>query len=251
MGEDHKHPNDLPINREKEGDDLKHRVLGVGYLPSEYDAERAEWIKHGIVFDFAESVHDATKILLKEKYTCVAIRAEHITHEDISYLRETYPISMVILPHSYSVAEAHVCAHLSIIQYARASGHADIATLDGDTSLQQVLDIPPEQREALTIITVKDLSFCLEYRSVEVRGVEIELTEKEFDIFALLLTNPKKVFTHEMIMDAVWHEDISFYSPKAITTHISNLRKKLKTEPDVPEYIKSVRGVGYKFDIPT
>ena len=76
------------------------------------------------------------------------------------------------------------------------------------------------------------------------------MTEKEFDILALLLSNPKKVFSFEMIMDTVWHDDISFYSPKAITTHISNLRRKLKTAPDVPEYIKSVRGVGYKFEIP-
>lgn len=43
---------------------------------------------------------------------------------------------------------------------------------------------------------------------------------------------------------------ISFYSPKVITTHISNLRRKLKIAADVPEYIKSVRGVGYKFEIP-
>lgn len=85
---------------------------------------------------------------------------------------------------------------------------------------------------------------------MEIRGAEIELTEKEFDIFTLLLTNPRKVFTHEMIMDKVWNEDPSFYSPKAVTTHISNLRRKLKIASDVPEYIKSVRGVGYKFEIP-
>ena len=90
----------------------------------------------------------------------------------------------------------------------------------------------------------------MEHRSVEVRGKEIELTEKEFDIFALLLSNPKKVFTYEMIMDAVWHQDSSFYSTKTVTTHISNLRKKLRPEEDIPDYIKSVWGVGYKFDAP-
>ena len=40
------------------------------------------------------------------------------------------------------------------------------------------------------------------------------------------------------------------FGAKAVTTHISNLRRKLKTAPDVPEYIRSVRGVGYKFDVP-
>ena len=121
---------------------------------------------------------------------------------------------------------------------------------DSDDSLKYGLQIAAKEPEALTIVTVKDLSFCLEHRSVEIRGEEIPLTEKEFDILALLLSNPKKVFTHEMIMDAVWHEDISFYSSKAVTTHISNLRRKLKTAPDIPEYIKSVHGVGYKFCVP-
>ena len=229
---------------------MTYRVLGVGYSPKEYGAEKNEWLVHGIAFDFAESLEEAAKKLRTQDYVCVAIRSEQISHREITFLRGIKAISTVILPPAYSAAEAHICAHLSAIQYARAISMVSVAELDGDESLQRVLDMPADQREALTIITVKDLSFCLEYRSVEVRGVEVELTEKEFDIFALLLTNPKKVFTHEMIMETVWHEDISFYSPKAITTHISNLRKKLKTAPDVPDYIKSVRGVGYKFDIP-
>ena len=207
-------------------------------------------MKHDIVFDFAETVEDAAQKLREQNYVCIAIRSDQISPREIAALREIRPISTVILPPAYSAAEAHICAHLSAIQYVRATGMETVAELDGNESLQRVLDMPADQREALTIITVKDLSFCLEHRSVEVRGVEVELTEKEFDIFALLLTNPKKVFTHEMIMDAVWHEDVAFYSPKAVTTHISNLRRKLKTAPDVPVYIKCVRGVGYKFDTP-
>ena len=229
---------------------MEHNVLGLGYNPFEHEAERAEWLEHGIVFDFAPSVSAAIEMLQQREYVCIAIRSEKIVYEEIKSLHSICPIPTVILPCSYSAAEAHICAQLSIHQYARASGYTDTLHLDEDESLRHILDIPLNQREILTIVTVKDLSFCLEYRSVEVRGKEIMLTEKEFDIFALLLTNPKKVFTHEMIMNAVWHEDISFYSPKAITTHISNLRRKLKIAPDIPEYIKSVRGVGYKFEIP-
>lgn len=240
----------IGLGLRKEDDILKYSVLGLGYAPSEYDVERTEWMKHGIAFDFAGSLDDAAEKLRQQTYICIAIRSDQISQADIAALRAIRPIPTVILPPSYSAAEAHICAHLSAIQYMRATGLDDVAALGGDKSLQVALDMPSEQREALTIITVKELSFCLEYRSVEVRGVEVELTEKEFDILALLLTNPKKVFTHETIMDAVWHEDVSFYSPKAVTTHISNLRRKLKTAPDVPEYIKSVRGGGYKFDVP-
>ena len=78
----------------------------------------------------------------------------------------------------------------------------------------------------------------------------IELTAKEFDILALLITHPKRVFTYELIMELVWNEDHSYYSRKAVNNHVSNLRKKLKITPDSPDYIKSVVGVGYKFEVP-
>jgi DNA-binding response OmpR family regulator len=46
----------------------------------------------------------------------------------------------------------------------------------------------------------------------------------------------------------VWKEDCDFYSRKAIHNHISKLRKKLRFEPDLPNYIESVAGIGYKFE---
>lgn len=95
----------------------------------------------------------------------------------------------------------------------------------------------------------KKLYICLEYRFVSVRGQPIKLTVKEFDILALLIMHPKRVFTYEMIMDLVWHEDYTFYSRKAVNNHVSNLRKKLKIASDIPDYIKNVYGVGYKFEV--
>lgn len=108
---------------------------------------------------------------------------------------------------------------------------------------EKVVDQP------LTELREGDIYFCLEYRLVSVRGKEIELTAKEFDIFSLFIMNPKRVFTYEIIMDLVWNEDYTYYSRKAINNHISNLRKKLKVASDSPNYIKSIIGVGYKFDI--
>ena len=91
--------------------------------------------------------------------------------------------------------------------------------------------------------------FCLEQRLVTVRGQVIPLTVKEFEIFSLLIQNPKRVFTYEMLMDLVWNEDYTYYSRKAVNNHISNLFRKIKVSPDVPDYVKSVYGVGYKFEI--
>lgn len=104
--------------------------------------------------------------------------------------------------------------------------------------------------QPLTEIREGDLYFCLEHRLVTVRDQEIALTVKEFDILALLIMNPKRVFTYELISDLVWNEDYTFYSRKAINNHVSNLRKKLRIRPGDPDYIKSVTGIGYKFALP-
>lgn len=103
--------------------------------------------------------------------------------------------------------------------------------------------------EPFTEIRMGDLYFCQEQRLVYVGKQEIKLTAKEFDILALLITHPKRVFTYELIMELVWNEDYSYYSRKAVNNHVSNLRRKLKTTSDFPDYIKSIIGVGYKFEV--
>ena len=117
------------------------------------------------------------------------------------------------------------------------------------TIFREQYSISQQADQPLTEIQEDDLYFCLEQRLVIVRGQVIPLTVKEFEIFALLILNPKRVFTYEMLLDLVWHEDYTYYSRKAINNHVSNLRKKIKITPDLPDYVKSVYGVGYKFDI--
>ena len=107
-----------------------------------------------------------------------------------------------------------------------------------------------ENEGIFTEIHMGDLYICLEQRLVRVDGQVVNLTAKEFDILALLITHPQRVFTYELIMELVWDEDAACYSRKAVSNHVSNLRKKLKITPDGLEYIKNIVGVGYKFEIP-
>ncbi len=107
-----------------------------------------------------------------------------------------------------------------------------------------------QQRLPLTEFQEGDLHICLEYRRVIVHEQEIALTAKEFDILFILIMNPNQVFTYEIIMDLVWHEDYTYYSRKAINNHVCNLRKKIKDKPGDPDYIKSVTSIGYKLALP-
>ena len=128
-------------------------------------------------------------------------------------------------------------------------GHVNINDMPYQAIFRGKYSIPQKSNHPLTEVQAGDLYFCLEHRLVTIREQPIELTVKEFEIFALLILNPKRVFTYEMLLDLVWHGDYSYYSRKAINNHISNLRKKLRVAPDLPEYVKSVYGVGYKFEV--
>lgn len=226
---------------------MQYLVLGIGYSPADYELEKAEWQKYGILFDFVDTVQQASEKLHFADYICVTICADYISREDLTALRDVRSIPILVLPPTYTAAQRYPLVHFSAAQYLHAAGPAALSGTDSVAGLQHYLDLP--DHKPLTIITVKDLCFCLEYRSVEVRGHEIELTAKEFDILALLIMNQRRVFTYEMILDLIWHEKYDYYSRKAIVNHISNIRKKLKIAPDIPEYIKSVHSIGYKFEV--
>lgn len=230
---------------------MEYPVLGVGYSQTIYAVEKEKWVRYGIIFDFVDDVAQAAKKLIWREYVCVVICSDNIPDSDLFSLRKIRPIPILVVPPSYSADQRFTCVHFSAMQYIHTAGLLPAsANLDAESSLRYYLDIPTGERKPLTIITVKDLCFCLEHRSVEISGKEIELTEKEFDILTLLIMNQRQVFTPDMIMDAVWREDYGFYSKGAVSTHISNLRRKLKVSPDMPDYIQTVYGIGYKFDVP-
>lgn len=104
--------------------------------------------------------------------------------------------------------------------------------------------------QPLTEIWEGDLYFCLEQREVSVRGQKIDLTAREFNTLHLLIINRKRVMTFETIAYHVWGSDVEVNNELgAIHNIMSRIRKKVKITPDIPDYIISVRGVGYKFDI--
>ena len=102
--------------------------------------------------------------------------------------------------------------------------------------------------QPLTEIREGDLYFCLEEREVAVQGKKVDLSVREFNALYLLLMNRRQVMTFETIAYHVWSEEYVENELTAIHNIMSRLRQKLKISPDIPDYIISVRGVGYKFD---
>lgn len=91
------------------------------------------------------------------------------------------------------------------------------------------------------------LSIDLRLRRVSRDGMEISLTPKEFDILCFLARNRGEVFTKEQIYQAVWENDY-LLDDSNIMAFIRKLRKKIEPNPDSPEYILTIWGIGYKFN---
>ena len=91
-----------------------------------------------------------------------------------------------------------------------------------------------------------DLRIDFERRSVTMRGEPVRLTYVEFEILAALATKPGHVYTRETLLQQVWG-DSRYRDPRTVDVHIRHLREKLERNPSEPEYLFTVRGVGYRF----
>ncbi|WP_207654128.1 response regulator transcription factor [Pseudobutyrivibrio ruminis] len=78
-------------------------------------------------------------------------------------------------------------------------------------------------------------------------GNEIELTYMEYKLLKLLMNEPGRVFTKSQIFENVWDEEYS-YADNTVTVYISKLREKIEVDSKNPKLIKTVRGLGYKFE---
>lgn len=228
---------------------MKRLVLGVGYRSGEYEATQEEWRQYGVEFDFADDFQQAVRKLMGTDYICVAVCSDHLPHDGIDALRRVRAVPIVVLPAEYDAAQRYECVQQGVAQYISTAGQRRAADPRGKDNLRYCLDLSEQERPPLTIITVKDLCFCLEYRTVEVRGQSIDLTAKEFDILALLISNPKMVFTYSVLFQQVWKDEYTLTSKKTLNNHMSSLRRKLKIAPDVPDFIINIHSVGYKYDL--
>ncbi|MCO4096159.1 response regulator YycF [Macrococcoides canis] len=101
-----------------------------------------------------------------------------------------------------------------------------------------------EEKEETTDIVIKDIVVYPEAYSIKKRGVDIELTHREFELFHYLAKHIGQVMTREHLLQTVWGYDY-FGDVRTVDVTIRRLREKIEDDPSHPEYIVTRRGVGY------
>jgi len=105
--------------------------------------------------------------------------------------------------------------------------------------------LSPPADEAATI-KCRNLCIDAEKHEVAVAGKPVDLTAKEFQLLLHFARNPGKVYSRGQLLDRIWGYHHSGYE-HTVNSHINRLRAKIEANPDEPEYIQTVWGVGYKF----
>ncbi len=98
------------------------------------------------------------------------------------------------------------------------------------------------------ILEAGELKLEIASRRLWRQGRSVELTRSEFDVLALLMSDPGRVFPRERLLEAIQGGESEAFD-RAVDTHISNLRKKIEADPRAPRHIKTVWGVGYQFEV--
>jgi len=96
------------------------------------------------------------------------------------------------------------------------------------------------------LIEVGQLSIDLEKRDVRINNESISLTSKEFDLLVQFAQHPGKVYSRSDLLDLVWGYGYDGFE-HTVNSHINRLRAKIEQDPNAPQYVQTVWGVGYKF----
>jgi DNA-binding response OmpR family regulator len=106
-----------------------------------------------------------------------------------------------------------------------------------------------ERPLAPAIVKAGDIEIDSGGMTLMVRGVLTQTTATEFRLLEYLARHPGRVFTRDQLLDAVWR-DTHYVTPRSVDVYVRRIREKIEADPDEPRCLKTVRGAGYRFEVP-
>jgi two-component system phosphate regulon response regulator PhoB len=102
---------------------------------------------------------------------------------------------------------------------------------------------------AVALVRARNLEINTASMTVTVSGAPVGMTATEFRLLEYLARHAGRVFTRDQLLDAVW-QDTRFVTPRSVDVYVRRVREKIETNPDDPEFLRTVRGAGYRFEVP-
>jgi two-component system phosphate regulon response regulator PhoB len=106
-----------------------------------------------------------------------------------------------------------------------------------------------ERPDTISAICFEEVIIDANAMQLTVRGEVMPTTATEFRLLDYLARHPGRVFSRDHLLDAVWG-DARFVTPRSVDVYVSRIREKIEVDPENPRHLKTVRGAGYRFEIP-
>jgi DNA-binding response OmpR family regulator len=106
-----------------------------------------------------------------------------------------------------------------------------------------------ERPDTISIIRFDEVIIDANSMQLTVRGQVLPTTATEFRLLDYLARHPGRVFSRDHLLDAVWG-DARFVTPRSVDVYVSRIREKIEVDPENPRHLKTVRGAGYRFELP-
>jgi two-component system phosphate regulon response regulator PhoB len=101
----------------------------------------------------------------------------------------------------------------------------------------------------LPVIQIEEIEIDGSAMQLRVRGEVVPTTATEFRLLDYLARHPGRVFSRDQLLDAVWG-DARFVTPRSVDVYVRRIREKIEADAETPRYLKTMRGAGYRFEIP-
>jgi len=115
--------------------------------------------------------------------------------------------------------------------------------------VRTVLRALTQSEPSSEVLRLGDLNIDISSMTVQVAGRSVFTTAREFRLLEYLATHRGRVLTRDQLLDAVWKET-PFVTARSIDVYIRRLREKIEADPRHPQYLKTLRGIGYRFEVP-
>ena len=106
-----------------------------------------------------------------------------------------------------------------------------------------------ERPLAPSVVKAGDIEIDSGGMTLTVRGAPTQTTATEFRLLEYMARHPGRVFTRDQLLDAVWR-DTHYVTPRSVDVYVRRIREKIEANPDEPRHLKTVRGAGYRFEVP-
>jgi len=229
---------------------VEHWILAICNDYFYFEKAQKMALNYNIFIRHVEAMEEALTLLTKDDYILIVIRADRVDYmPGLRLIRELTHAPILIVSRTDDPGEKIEALRMGAEAYIAGSLGLDYV-LESSLALIRFYKklISKSPVKPITPLTYHYIFLCVETRKVFVKAKEVELSRIEFDILRYLMTKPGRVFTYEQIYRRVWKEKYADNFYDNLYNHISRLRQKIKTAPDVPEYIITVKEVGYKLE---